>query len=344
MIKLTAPGWNDTVRRDLSRILAAGANQGLPVVFDFDNTLVCGDIGEATLALLVRDGILRPENLPPGAGPSFRLPNGKEVSPTSVADLTEYYEALLDPTVHGPLDPTPLASGYVWAAEAMHGLPLPEVVRATEAVWALSRDGENPRISTPGGGAYPVPFFYPEMLELMAELIRLHFDLWIVSASNVWSVRWTVNHVLNPLLKARGASEGISAEQVVGVAILLARDDGSLCKDAVLVREFPAYAAMQPEALAAYRLSRWLQYPVPTYSGKVGAIWDLIGRPPYLACGDSPGDLPMLSFSQHRLWVHRIDKPRYFEAMQQVRRSTSGPWLIQPARTRSEPAFLPGTP
>ena len=33
-------------------LLQAGAGKHLPVVFDFDNTIISGDIGEATLAML----------------------------------------------------------------------------------------------------------------------------------------------------------------------------------------------------------------------------------------------------------------------------------------------------
>lgn len=51
---LRAPGWNPQVRNRLDSWIRAGAGRGLPVVFDFDNTVVCGDIGEATLAWLAR--------------------------------------------------------------------------------------------------------------------------------------------------------------------------------------------------------------------------------------------------------------------------------------------------
>ena len=47
--KLQEPGWTDRVRNRLEALIKQGAGRGLPVVFDFDNTIVCGDIGEATL-------------------------------------------------------------------------------------------------------------------------------------------------------------------------------------------------------------------------------------------------------------------------------------------------------
>ena len=145
----------------------------------------------------------------------------------------------------------------------------------------------------------------------MRELRRHEFDVWIVSASNVWSVRWMVTQALNPLLEAHGAASGIPADHVVGISALLQDKAGGLYKDALLVRENPAYAALEESALRSFRLTSRLQYPVPTYAGKVGCIWDALGRHPYLAAGDSPGDHAMLSFSEHRLWIMRMDKPGY---------------------------------
>jgi hypothetical protein len=55
---LSAPGWNQDTRAALATLLRAGAGRQLPVVFDFDNTIVRGDIGEATLAMLARNGRL----------------------------------------------------------------------------------------------------------------------------------------------------------------------------------------------------------------------------------------------------------------------------------------------
>ena len=169
--KLTAPGWTDENRTRLQALIRAGSGQHWPVVLDFDNTLVCGDIGEATLAMLTRDRVLDATALPAEICPTFCAGDGRTVALRSSIDLTEYYEALLDPTCHGSQDPTPLASGYVWAVEVMQGLPVLEIVRATQRVYDLSQPLELRRLEvTPGRTAYPVPFFYPEMVELVGEL------------------------------------------------------------------------------------------------------------------------------------------------------------------------------
>jgi hypothetical protein len=325
-------------------LIREGAGQQLPVVFDFDNTIVCGDIGEATLAMLVRSGRLKAADLPPTLSRPFRPPGQETVSLAACADLTEYYEAFLAPTAHGRSDPTPLANGYVWAVEIMAGLSPLDVVRATGEAFALSQAAATQpcRIEvTPGRTGYPAPFFYAEMVDLIAELLRRRFDVWIVSASNVWSVRWMVLRALNPLLRQRGLRQGIRGDQVIGIATLLADRQGRLFKDSVLVREHAGYASLEDEALAAFSLTSRLQFPVPTYSGKVACLWDVVGRAPYLCAGDSPGDHAMMTFSRNRLWIARLEKPGYQRATAElVRKIGTGGWMVQPVLTKQTPGFV----
>ena len=340
--RLADGGWRPDVRRRLEDLIRDGRGRGLPVVLDFDNTLVCGDIGEATLAMLVRSGRLAPYQIPEALSPAFRTPSGPRIAPHSPPDLTTYYEALLAPTVHGPADPTPLASGYVWAVEVMNHLQPGDVIKATADAYALAQAGSVRSIEvTPGRTAYPAPFFYPEMVDLLATLLGHGFSVWIVSASNTWSVRWMVQAALNPMLRERGAHRGIPPEQIVGVSVLLQDRHGRLHKDTCLVRENPGYARLEPATLKRFRLTRWLQFPVPTYSGKVGFLWDVLGRPPELAVGDSPGDHAMLTFARRRLWIARLDKPEYQAATADLmRRTDPEAWMVQPVLARHEPGFI----
>jgi hypothetical protein len=339
---LAAGGWRPDVRSRLDRLIREGRGRGFAVALDFDNTLTCGDIGEATLAMLVRQGRLSPERLPPALSPGFRTPAGPRVNPHSPPDLTTYYEALLAPTVHGPADPTPLASGYVWAVEAMSNLRVGDILQATEEAYRRSgADSVGSIEVTPGRPAYPAPYFYPEMVDLLAALLRHGFSLWILSASNIWSVRWMVQEALNPMLRERGAPRGIPPGQIVGVSVLLQDRRGRLHKDTCLVRENPRYACLDAATLRQFRLTRWLQFPVPTYSGKVGCLWDVLQRPPELAVGDSPGDHAMLAFAQRRLWIARLDKPDYQAATANLmRRTGSAAWMVQPVLTQGRPAFV----
>ena len=341
--RLEPLGWQPATRRRLESLIRAGAGRHWPAAFDFDHTLVCGDIGEATLASLARDGLIRPEHVPPHVAPEFRARTGKRISPRTLGDLTDYYEAFLDPTAHGELDPTPLSNGYVWAATVMQGCSVQQVVRATEKVYDLSRPGHHALITTaPGRTGYPVPFFYPEMIDLLALLLRSDFDVWIVSASNVWSLRWMVLKALNPLLRSRGVRKPLRADHVIGVSTLLLDRQQRFYKDPVLVRADPAYARMDGPTLARFRLTTQIHFPAPVYSGKVAALWDAIRRPPFLAAGDSPGDLPMLTFAENRLWIARSNKPRYQTAVAAARQATdTRTWLVQPTQTAEQPGFKP---
>jgi phosphoserine phosphatase len=344
--RLVEPGWSPAVRRALCRLIRLGAGQGLPVVFDFDNTVVCGDIGEATLAVLVRDGVIARDRIPPHVAPAFVTAAGAPVSLEASVDATEYYEAFLDPTAHGAQDSSPAANGYVWAVEIMQGLRPLDVVRATRTACELAAPGKERLLEvTPGKTSYPLPFLYPESVELIAELMRHEFDVWVVSASNVWSVRWMVLHGLNPALAARGVRKGLTADHVVGVSLLLADPQGRLHKDPVLVRRNRSYAAMDERCLGSLRLTGRLHFPAPTYSGKIACLWDGLRRPPYLAAGDSPGDLPMLAFSQNRLWIARLEKPAYQVAALRTRReSANGAWLVQPTLAKTATRFVPDAP
>ena len=340
--KLESPGWNARTRRALEKLIERGAGKNLPVVFDFDNTLVCGDVQEATLAVLTRSGQLTAARLPETLSPTFRLPGKGRITLQSGVDLTEYYEALLSPTVHGDEDPTPLANGYVWAVEVLEHLRISEVVAATRDACEFARPPHHGFIEvTPGKTRFPAPFFYPEMVELVAELIRHRFDVWIVSASNVWSVRWMVLHELNPRLLQHGLTQGLRADHVIGISTLLTDRSGRLYKDALLVRNHPGYAALDEKILRSFRLTSRLQFPVPTYSGKIACIFDAIGGPPYLCAGDSPGDHPMLAYSRHRLWIARLEKPGYQKKLAElIRKTGSAGWMVQATRTKGEPGFV----
>ncbi|HZR18015.1 MAG TPA: HAD family hydrolase [Verrucomicrobiae bacterium] len=334
--RLRANGWDPEARRSLQQVLRKGAGQRLPVVFDFDNTIVSGDIGEAVLAFLGRSGRLTLANISPSLGPAVNI-GGKSLGTVQdCADIMQYYEALLAPTVHGKADATPLANGYIWATQALEGLSLAEVVQATAG--ACSALDLNGRVRTRRTQAhthrYPAPRFRQEMVELIAELLRLEYQPWIVSASNVWSVRWIVAHVLNPLLAERGSKPGLRPQNVIGVATLLEDKNGRLHKDSVLIRDDFGYARLKPKALGSFYVTRHVQFPVPVYSGKVACILDALGSNPYLCAGDSPSDLPMLSISQHKLWIARPDKPEAQRASRALMRRTGRDgWIVQAAST-----------
>jgi phosphoserine phosphatase len=340
---LKAPGWNELARHSLERLIEQGAGHGLPVVFDFDNTIISGDVGEATIAILAAEGRLTPKTVSKSLSPSVQAPGKQKVSLEGCCDIMKYYEALLAPTAHGEADLSPLANGYVWAAQSMEGLTVAEVLKATERVFDLGLQPGLLAINvTPGKTAYPAPRFRPEMVELIGQFLRFNYDVWVVSASNVWSVRWMVLRGLNPLLSKYGSRTGLRPDRVIGVATLLSDPRGRLYKDAVLLRERSGYAELSASSIRPFRLTRHLQYPASVYSGKVACILDAIGRNPYFSAGDNPSDHPMMQVSQHRLWIGRLEKPAAQQATKSfIQRTGKAGWILQACWEMDEPRLLP---
>jgi phosphoserine phosphatase len=281
-MKLAGKGWSERTRAGLERLIESGAGKGHAAVFDFDNTIVCGDIGEATFALLAKEKLIKKDDIPAELAPSFRSPAGDTVSLSTCPDLTVYYEELLGATTHQAGDFAPLSNGYVWAVEAMRGLSVAEVTGATERVHAQSEPFVPKRIEvTPGVSFLSRPLLLPEMIELIAALITNRYEVWIVSASNAWTIRWMALRALNPLLAALGCDKGIAPERVIGVSTLLSDREERLYKDHLLVRAQRRYADMDREYLDGLRLTARTVYPAPTYSGKVACVLDIIGRRPF---------------------------------------------------------------
>src|SRR5262249_31355380 len=128
----------------------------------------------------------------------------------------------------------------------------------------------------------------------------------------------------------------------LGVSTLLADKMDRLYKDELLVRENAGYAALDERALGVFRLTSRLQFPVPTYSGKLACVFDAIGHSPYLYVGDSPGDHAMLEFSQNRLWIAQLEKPAYQQAaLKLIRKTGRRGWMFQATLTRQAPGFVP---
>ncbi|TAL37485.1 MAG: hypothetical protein EPN93_05710 [Spirochaetes bacterium] len=340
-MKLLEPGWTPRARDALERLIEKGAGKNLPVTFDFDNTIACGDIGEATLALLTKNGTIRKDEIPPVLAPDFLAAGGKKISLRESADITVYYEELLGATAQDGDDPAPLSSGYLWAVEIMQGLTVLDVVRATAAVHAMSESMAEKYIEvTPGVSAYPVPFIFPEMMELLAALLDRGYDAWIVSASNAWTIRWMAHNVINPGLARRDCARRIEPDRVIGVSTLMRDREGRLRKDRLLVRGDRRYAAMEEERLAGLAITSKACLPASIYSGKVTNIMDVIGARPYLAAGDSPGDLPMLAYAENRLWLARLEKPEYQRELAATAARSGGPWMVQPVLCKKAPGFV----
>lgn len=351
--KLVGKGWNTHVRNKLEKLIEKKKGKGLSVVFDFDNTLICRDIGEATFAQLVTDKTIIKKNTLMNISPNFFLA-GKIKSlnqiDTKNYDLTSYYEDFLSATKHHNKETTPYSNGYAWVVQIMSGMSPFSIIKASEKVFnkeVAKKDlntSEETKIKTPAS-SYRRPYFYPEMVELVAAFLKNGYKVHVVSASNVWTVRYMVIKQLNQRLKAYGKNLSIKPENVIGVNTLIKDNrNGKLYKDQLLVRENSKYASMVSSELKNYQLTNQIVYPLSGYYGKVANIMKYIGTRPYLVAGDSPNDHPMLAYGKNQLWLARLEKTDYqsktFNFVQSNKISKS--WLVQPVLYKKYSGFYSG--
>lgn len=146
------------------------------------------------------------------------------------------------------------AEGQSWAVRCMAGLPEADVVR-----WSRQM-------------AAAWPNYRPEMAGLVRALGAAGWDVWIVSATNRWTVSEASDYV------------GVARSHVIGMEVEVV--DGRLTDRAVL--------------------------PLTCLSGKVEAIAKRVTTPIDLAVGDSPGDLDLLQAARLALAVGRHDRSPAF--------------------------------
>jgi hypothetical protein len=206
-LETTLSDWTPTARNQIKKLIQEGAGRGKLAFFDFDNTILCRDIGDATLAVLVRDGKITPESIRKLSSPEFHH-GGRAVCPE---DGVLQYSDQLHRATSGD-GSTCSAIGYAWQVQLLNGLTVADIVAATRKAYCNglgAHDAGTLSITTvppttdaaqslpvappPDGDigskamAMPAaPFFHAGMVELLAELLDHGYDVRIVSASNIW--------------------------------------------------------------------------------------------------------------------------------------------------------------
>jgi phosphoserine phosphatase len=349
--RLIEGNWNLKTRQRLEKLLNDNANKGKKVVFDFDNTMVSRDMGDATFAWLVKENKINKSSIK-AFSPDFII-DGKEVSLDKGPDLTEYYEKIQEVTAYDKNDTSPAMTGYSWVVQAMEGKTPAEVIEASrnafmdnEAVNDREKGIESKIEVTPGKTSYRVPFFHPETVDLIGNLLLNGYDVYVISATNVWTIRYMVTVELAKLLKKEfGKNLAIQPEKVFGLNTLIKdKRNGQLYKDDFLVRENKQYAGLDPVELNNYQLTNQMVSPVSGYDGKTSVIQKFITNnmeKPFLICGDSPGDFSMLGFAQNRLWFSRLESFDYQKKLLALtKKSEASNWFIQPVLYKKKPGLV----
>ncbi|TXD37024.1 HAD family hydrolase [Lujinxingia vulgaris] len=271
----------EPIARRLGEVIEGGA--GEVAVFDFDNTCIVGDIGELFSHYLIEAmgyrydleafwELVHPEEGRAelrglsqgllGVGAEVRGEDPRFES--YLAEMGALYGRRLERLgkracyewavrLHVGLTPGEMARFTAEAIEAELGRPLSDEVRRTAR-------GEEVRIAR---GVRVIA----EVRRLMEALSEAGVEVWVVSATNIWTVR-----VFAELL-------GVPAERVIGNRVELEGD----------------------------RLSSRTSPPVLFREGKVEAIEQVIGRQPILAVGDADTDFEMLCHARHALVMDKGD-------------------------------------
>ncbi len=344
--------WLPETATRLQQVIDAGAGKKHTVFFDLDNTILCRDIGHATLGMLIREKLLTPESIRKLASPSAIHHGTTSVRPED--GVFAYYEQMLRATSRYPNASTSDV-GYVWLMQMMQGLTVEELVEATRKAYQDGRGiqdlhkNQTTLLEIPQEKSVEVeyPFFYPEMVSLIATLLEKDYEVRILSASNVWSVRWLLLHHLNPLLRKQGGGKTLSPDHIIGLSTVLQDQKGNLFQDDSLVHKDSVYANMNhPFSLAQLRVTPLLTFPLSTYEGKAMHIRKITSAPPYLVAGDSQNDYAMLGMATHRLYIARLDAPDLVKtSMELIRRDNTAahsvsPWMVQPTLTKKYAGFV----
>lgn len=271
-------GWGDDVYGRLQATVAELADEQAPVaVFDFDNTLIYGDIGELFSHYLIDEV-------------AYRYDLDAFWTLIDEADGREHIRELTDRVL--ALDPvarleSPAYRQYLAEMGAVYGRKYAREGKAACYRWAVrlhvgmhpdqireltlravdrelarplgveerrTRRGETVRIRR---GIRR----HTQMYELVRALDDVGFDVWVVSATNEWSVQAFAERAF-----------GVPRQRVLGNRVV-ADDDGILTDRT--------------------------RDPVLFGQGKVDIIEETIGRAPALVFGDSDTDLEMLQAATH---------------------------------------------
>ncbi len=346
--KVTLPqgNWMPTIKSRLENLIQENKNKSKIVIFDFDNTMVSRDIGEATFATLAIENTIHKNSPYAQWAPDFTI-DTRHVSLATSPNVTAYYEDFLEATKHIKDEKTPYSNAYAWIVQIMAGLTPQDVISATKKAYKEgtgAKDREDSSLGETMVNGYRLPFFYPEMIDLAGTMISNGFNVYVITASNVWSVRYLVTKELNQLLQKKyGKNTTIAPDHVLGVSTLLKdKRDGKLYKDESLVKENKAYRNLEISELQQYELLYELSYPLPAYEGKVAMIFKHITHEhPFFIAGDSPNDHQMLEWAENRLWIARLEKKDYQAATAElIKNSDKEKWLIQPTLYKKSPGFV----
>ena len=297
--ELQKSGWTPELSKLFAKNILRYKDSGRNVVFDFDNTVICGDIGEKVLRTFNSDFYQFKESHK-GFSPVFQFNN--ELITLETKGALEYYNHFLSySALNFNNDLYYKSIPYAWAVQIMEGLTLKDLLGITEKVFPAFTQPDVTGIK---------PFIYPAILKLIELLQKNGFECRFITASNVWSVRKIILEIINPLLKEQDVSHLISPDSVIGLEVLLQhKGSNELRKDQQLVN-VEDYTEMIKAEGDQWLLTPNLNFPVTAYDGKVAAYHKHFGLTQPLFCfGDTTSDINLLAIAKHPVWIAKMENP-----------------------------------
>lgn len=304
-----AGAWEKDIHDGLTALMSdhsLGGSQhkkGQPapvVVFDFDNTVIKGDIGRAFFDFMVTEGKIEFSDQVVEALPADKREEVKatwEALDKLPADRrkdsreAKVFRKIMHKVYWSLCQDADAEKCYPWQVrfyaghrpeelEALAGQVMQAELKRPMGPEQIRIDAEDPAPAITSRGIR----IYGEMRDLMNHLRQRGFEIWIVSAGPEWVVRGAVK-----------SHFPIEPERVIGMRTRLA--DGKLTSEV--------------ESPPTFRM------------GKVEAIDKRIGRRPLLAVGDSWSDADMLGQAEKALLIDR----GYLDLK---KKAVEAGWWIQP--------------
>lgn len=294
--------WHPLVKRKLTNALSSNYVKDGYAVFDFDNTLIGFDVNEAVLGQLLLDQKISREKLPQ------HLQLIKFIDTEINECLISYYERLCEK------DPQ---TAYTWIIKIFSTLTVKDIEQATIYCFNWKQPYKYYSVAKKKYSYIYKPQPYPAMQELIKYCHQNKVQTFIVSASNIWSVRWAANKYFS-----------IPEKNVIAISPYIKN------KDKVI-----SSLDITNDKSLDYQITDKLSFPATTFNGKTKAITKFISKnkKPLLVCGDSSNDYAMMFDSNSNpntlcLWIDKKETDTAAtKALVAAKSQYPNNWLFQKA-------------
>ncbi|MDK9501239.1 haloacid dehalogenase-like hydrolase [Streptomyces katrae] len=307
-------------------------------VFDWDNTVVKNDVGDATMFWLLRNGKVRQpaggdwtttsRHLTPAAaqalaaacGPLARpgtpLPTGTPEGAACADEINAVYGTATTrtgATAFAGWDRRTTEPGYAWLAQLTQGWTANEVrgfAAAARTENLAAPIGTKQQVGT--GTATGWVRYYDQQRDLIGKLQRAGFDVWISSASP------------QPVVEVWARGVGIDAAHVIGIRNTTSRD-GRLTAHLQGCGSVPDGADTMTTYIDGKRC--WINKEVFGVRGRAAEKVQPPARRQVFAAGDSDTDI---SFLRDATGLRLVLNRNKNELMCRAYDNSDGKWIVNP--------------